>query len=251
MPQEVTICLIISCEPTRKLPQPTFHSALRSAIKHNPDGIGVMWTHNGSVRIKKAVKDYEPIIQTALDLYDKGDNSFSVHLRYNTVGHNSIGNTHPFRINDRIGMMHNKTLWIEPPCRSWSDTRTVAELLSLLCQADRKFFDSPLFYSFIEHHAGTDNRFVFLDAQLDQLVYINQDLGTNVDGVWFSNLYAWDCKTVGLKKLAPKYGDWRNSRKPFKDSSTFADNLEWDSDDIPLAWGSDGLDRKVLESAGF
>jgi hypothetical protein len=242
------MCLIIACEPTRKLPAPTFHAALLSAASRNPDGIGLSWAQDGEARIFKSLNNYNAVIDKALHLYSDTCQPFAVHLRYNTVGKNSKENTHPFAISNRIAMMHNKTLWIEPPNRSWSDSRTVAELLSRLCKADPNFFDSQLFYSFIEHQAEADNRFVFVDGEFEQLVYINKDLGTHLDGVWFSNLYAWDCRTVGLS-LSKKNG---KSKK--QDQSFFDDSLEgcsgivgWDSDDMPLAWQSGGVDQRLME----
>lgn len=242
------MCLIIACEPTRKLPVATFHAAIKSAISRNPDGIGLTWAEDGVARIHKSVDDYASVIDKALEVYSKTKAPLALHLRYNTVGKNSLSNTHPFAISDRLAMVHNKTLWIEPPNRHWSDTRTVAELLVRLCEADRFFFDSELFNSFIDHLAGDDNRFVFLDGELEQLVYVNKDLGTLVDGVWFSNLYAWDCRTVGLS-LAPKNGKHKKNRladsyDALADCSQF---VEWDSSDMPLAWRSDRVDQRFME----
>jgi hypothetical protein len=243
------MCLIIACEPTRKLPLPTFHAALLSAIPLNPDGIGVSWTENGCAIVEKSVVNYDTIVDKALELYAT-DIPFAVHLRYNTSGKNSNANTHPFEISDRIAMMHNKTLWIEPPNRTWSDSRTVAELLKRMVSADKGFFDSELFYSFMEHQAGDDNRFVFVDGEFEQLVYVNKHLGVEVDGVWFSNLYSWNCRTagLGLKSKNGKSGKLNHGKEEdfnFDYDYRFAG---WDSDDMPLAWEPSRMDHRVMES---
>lgn len=242
------MCLIIACEPTRKLPEATFHAALLSAAQRNPDGIGLSWAQDGEAKIFKSLNDYKAVIDKALHLYSDTCYPFAVHLRYNTVGKNHKDNTHPFAITSSIAMMHNKTLWIEPPNRSWSDSRTVAELLSRLCKGDPNFFDSALFYSFIEHHAEADNRFVFVDGVFDQLVYINKSLGTHIDGVWFSNLYAWDCRTAGLS--SSKKNGKAKTAIDFDSDDALADcssHLEWDGDDMPLAWQSDRMDQRLME----
>ncbi len=249
--QEVTICLIIAVNPQRSLPAPTFHAALNSAIHRNPDGIGLAWPDDGKIRILKHPRQYGPVIEQALALYSATQLPFLIHLRFNTVGTNCAPNTHPFSLTPELAMAHNKTLGIQPPHRHWSDSRTVAELLKTLMAGDPSFFRSALFYSFIEHQAGKDNRFVFLDAVEEELVIINDHLGVDVDGLWFSNLYAWDPGTVGLSRRVPSFKDRRitHDRYDWQDW----DGDDWDpgaiGDDDPLVWGLDRVDRRQLEAA--
>lgn len=194
------MCLIIAAHEHRYLPVSNFEDSIYSAIIKNPDGIGLTFPKDGKTVITKQIKNYQPIIDQAIDLYLNSTVPFLLHLRYATVGKNTLSNTHPFAISNQIAMVHNSTLEIEPPHRSWSDSRTVAQLLKHLVKADRDFFNSPLFYSFIEHQAGHSNRFAFLDSEANEIVIINESLGVEVGGVWFSNYYAWDPSTVGVKK---------------------------------------------------
>jgi hypothetical protein len=246
--QEVTICLIIAVAQERGLPLPTFQAALHSAIKRNPDGIGLAWPDDGKVRVLKHPRNYAPVIDQASALYAATEAPFFIHLRYNTVGNTTVANTHPFSLTPALAMAHNKTLKIEPPNHSWSDSRTVAELLKTMIAGDGNFFNSALFWSFIEHQAGKDNRFVFLDAEDEELVIVNEHLGVEVDGLWFSNLYAWDPGTVGLPQRSYAFMD-----RAYEHEQDVEDidgwDPRWNCEDNPLAWGFDRLDRRKLEAA--
>lgn len=243
------MCLIIAVQPSRGLPLATFQAAINSAVGKNPDGIGLAWPDEGETRILKRVSDYAPVIDHACALYGGTELPFFLHLRYSTVGSNTKANTHPFQINDAIAMAHNRTLDIEPPNHKWSDSRTVAELLKRLIQADSGFYGSSLFYSFIEHQAGMENRFVFLDSEQEELLIINDHLGVEVEGLWFSNLYAWDPGTVGIRPSRLRPSNTSTFNDNFSDQS-FDGILDVDSNDVPLAWGSCGMDSRELEYAG-
>lgn len=233
------MCLIVAVEQSRNLPVHLLQTAIESAVALNPDGIGITYPDNGKAMIEKTIKGYSQIIDKALELYCTTADPFVLHLRYNTVGTNSNSNTHPFRISKSLAMVHNKTLGIDPPSLAWSDSRTVAELLRRLCKADTEFFGSPLFHSFIDHHAEMQNRFVFLDAELKSLTYINEHLGIFHDGVWFSNLYSWDPSTVGITKKTTKTKLYEQieSIEAFDDEEDYFRGAQWDSNDIPLGWG--------------
>jgi hypothetical protein len=233
------MCLIVAVEQNRDLPLVTLQAAILSAVPFNPDGIGLTYGVNGEAVVEKSIKGYNNIIDKALQLYWDTTDPFVLHLRYNTVGSNSNNNTHPFRISKTVTMAHNKTLDIEPPSLAWSDSRTVAELLRRLCKADREFFGSPLFYSFIEHHACTDNRFVFLDAAQKSLTYVNEHLGVLVDGIWFSNTYSWRPATVGLKKKTDRarlYEQLESVEACDDDKELDCLVPHWDSNDLPMGW---------------
>lgn len=241
------MCLIIAVENDRKMSVRDFEAAICSAAYFNPDGIGVTFADQGKAQIVKRVRDYDTVINSAVDLYQFTTDPFIVHLRYNTKGTNSTANTHPFRISNSITMVHNRTLRIEPPTKDWSDTRTVAELLKRLCKADKTFFNSPLFESFIKHQAGYENRFVFLDAEENALTYVNQDLGTLFKGVWFSNLTSWCPEDIGLLRPSKQNEDRAKLESLYADHE---DDDEWDSyddpRDVPLAW----VDSRGTSAAG-
>lgn len=226
--QEVTICLIIAVDSERILPLPSFQAALFSAVSHNPHGIGLAWPDEGRVQVLKHPRSYAPVLEQASALYGGTNLPFLIHLRYNTVGLTCKANTHPFVLSPTLAMMHNKTLAIEPPNPQWSDSRTVAELLKTMVAGNPSFFGSPLFWSFIEHQAGHSNRFAFLDAESQELVLVNEHLGHEVDGLWFSNLYAWDPGTLGI----------RRPKAAFTDTTTDQFYDEWND----WHFGESGLD---------
>jgi len=233
------MCLIVAVDNTRAMSVRHFSMALESAAWFNADGIGLTFADQGKAQIVKRVRDYDTVIDAAINLYQYTTDPFVVHLRYATAGENSTGNTHPFRITNAISMVHNRTLKIEPPTKAWSDTRTVAELLKRLCKADKGFFGSPLFESFIEHQAGKENRFVFLDAEENNLHYVNEHLGFRYKGIWFSNLTSWMPEDIGIQ-LPSKQNRDRNKLESISDDTQGFD--DWDAycdpRDIPLAWQS-------------
>lgn len=246
--QEAVICLIIAVEAGRQLPLPTFQAALLSAVSHNPHGIGLAWPDDGCVQVLKHPRSYAPVVEQAVALYGGTTLPFLVHLRFNTVGQTSKANTHPFVLSPSLAMMHNKTLAIEPPNHRWSDSRTVAELLKTLIAGDPGFFNSSLFWSFISHQAGHSNRFAFLDAERQELVLVNEHLGHAVDGLWFSNLYAWDPGTVGIRR--PKASITNTLEDQFYD--------EWDDWrfgefglDAADQWPLDAADSAALAKCGI
>lgn len=238
--REVPICLIIAVRPGRSLPPETLEAAINSAVRFNPDGMGVAWPDDGKVRTLKHKSNYAPVKEQVMALYRATDLPMLIHLRYNTVGSNTNVNTHPFVLSPTLAMAHNKTLRIQPPNINWSDSRTVAELLKVMLAGDPEFFSSELFYSFIEDQAGHDNRFAFLDAEQEDLLLINEHLGVEVDGIWFSNLYAWNPRTAGLSTRSTSFTSRFNDQ----------DYSQWDDCDVddhrrgdPLDWRFARMDR--------
>lgn len=243
------MCLIIAVESARDMSLARFEEAILSAVPFNPDGIGITYCQDGKAQIMKRVKSYNDVISKALDLYQFTEQPFVVHLRYSTMGTNSQANTHPFRISSTVAMAHNKTLDIQPAAHTWSDSRTVAELLRRLCKADRDFYGSALFWSFIEHQAGFDNRFVFLDAEQEIVTIVNEHLGCYHDGLWFSNLYSWSPSTVGIKRSSRQ-----NARRSkleqlpgAQDEELFDYSDSRYGDDLPLAWEQSGRSHDAAE----
>jgi hypothetical protein len=197
------MCIIIAVDPNHALSHTEFRNALLSAVKRNPDGIGIAYIEGDKVETKKALKGYQEIIDLACDRFMTDTNPFMVHMRYNTVGKNTDENCHPFVISDTLAMMHNKTLDLQPPNKAWSDSRTLAELLKLMVAGDPDFYFSTLFDSFMNDQKRGGNRVAFLEAESKSLFIYNQELGVTVKGVWFSNRYAWEPTTVGLVAPAP------------------------------------------------
>lgn len=238
------MCLIIAVEPGARLSYEDFESALDSAAFCNPDGAGIAYIDGDSVKTITRVENYTAVVNKAIELYLESTTPFFVHFRYNTRGKTSRENTHPFVISETLAMAHNRTLKIIPAHKHWSDTRTVAELLIRLCEADPKFYESPLFYSFIEHQAGSENRFVFLDAKKEKLNIINERKGQWVKGVWFSNLTSWEPYMLDAFSMATL----SKKRKASYEIPT-EDRIDYglqDSGDLPLAWGTTGVDSSKL-----
>lgn len=126
--------------------------AFKNAALNNPHGWGIITRDDGKFDVRR---EYNPKGNDPDEIYghilDNNDHERFVHVRYNTVGHSSKENAHPFEVLNnnarQINFMHNGTLHQhKPPVGSTlSDTRHYAET-----------FLSPLLYHFQGEHGLGD-----------------------------------------------------------------------------------------------
>jgi predicted glutamine amidotransferase len=122
-----------------------------------------------------------------------------IHLRLRTRGHVNATNTHPFRITDDVYMAHNGTLNISCRIPGRSDSWHMAnDLLKPLLQRSPAILHNKTFQDYIAHKIGSHNRMVFMDADQQKTIIINQSLGTEFQGVWLSNTKWFDAAQFGL-----------------------------------------------------
>jgi len=79
---------------------------LRRCQAANPDGIGIAWTEDGTVKVKKSVKSLDVIFKT----YQRArtfDTDILLHFRLATHGQVSVANCHPFNIDSNTVVIHN------------------------------------------------------------------------------------------------------------------------------------------------
>jgi len=159
-------------------------SALDKAQEHNQDGYGVAWYEDKVVKTYKTM-NYSTFkgILNSLAPYTK-----IVHLRYTTVGENSLDNCHPFDINNGV-MFHNGTINSLSPSfkdrdKGESDSYKLAELIN------KAYYDEVQdIEPFLQHIIGdTINKLAFLE-QDGTVTILNEHLGMEDDGIWYSNDY--------------------------------------------------------------
>ena len=129
------MCVIVAKEKGIEMPD---RSILKTCFKHNPDGAGIMWNQENTVRIRKGFMDWNSFDNFISELENKVDIKncgVCLHFRIKTHGKTSPQNCHGFPISNRIkdlkkleiktdvGVMHNGIIPIKPIC-NLSDTQT-------------------------------------------------------------------------------------------------------------------------------
>lgn len=115
---------------------PIKEDSIRNMVLNNPDGFGLLFKDTDGT-VKQVAREFYPDgtdpnrVIHMLKKYKQYDRL--VHVRYNTVGHSSLDNTHPFEVfNNKkrtVYMMHNGTLYdYRPQDVSKSDSRLFAEI---------------------------------------------------------------------------------------------------------------------------
>lgn len=171
---------------------------LHSASEHNPHGFGLM-AFAGPQKIN--------IIRSQHTRFDDLRRAYShfakyecvIHLRLRTRGHVNNTNTHPFKLTNSIYMAHNGTLEINCRVPGRSDSWHMAnDLLSPLLVDNPRILHNKNFQSYVGEKIGANNRMVFMDAELQKTVIINESLGVEYQGAWLSNTKWFDSARFGL-----------------------------------------------------
>ena len=153
---------------------------LDKAKEWNEDGYGVTWFEDGELQTFKTMSfnRFKAILSTLKEV------SAVAHLRNTTRGTNCMDNNHPFDINSGV-MFHNGTISGLTACSpGGSDTKALATLINA-CKYEYIEDIQPL----IQEKIGTTiNRVVFFEDD-GRITVMNEDLGQEEDGIWYSNDY--------------------------------------------------------------
>jgi hypothetical protein len=173
------LCLIIY-SPKGHVPAKT---DIASALKQNPDGVGLMHFTNQPVV-------YRTMQTTAQAVYNRmetlRDFDKVIHFRMATHGTVTGSNLHPFRMVDGSFLMHNGILHINRDDKARSDTwHFVEKVLNPLAK------DKQLDWAKIGDVIGPSNKFSVLDPK-GHVTLVNEATGVWHDDAWYSNTYAWD-----------------------------------------------------------
>tara|TARA_R100000808_G_scaffold2232_1_gene9259 strand:+ start:1427 stop:2170 length:744 start_codon:yes stop_codon:yes gene_type:complete len=177
------MCIAVYLPKGKKLSKEKFFQCHDS----NPDGFGLMFARNGKILIHKTLEsaesayaDYKRISKGPA----KGQNMV-LHFRIATHGSVNKENCHPFRIDERLALVHNGIIHAVDThkYKDMSDTRVFAkEILAKL----------PLFFEWedsikrlIEEFIGHSKLIILDDEGMAHI--FNEHKGEWVDGMWFSN----------------------------------------------------------------
>lgn len=179
------MCLLI-CKPKGKgIPQ----DYLMDASIQNSDGFGVVWKEKSKTYIERGLDMNELLlINEQLHPY-----SAMIHLRLATHGKVSIENCHPFEmLGGQFYLAHNGVIDIERPRPDLSDSWHFAKLVvEPWLQKYPSLFGSRS----LERILGpwlSHSKIALFDSQTGAMQVLNKDLGTEMKGIWYSNVeFLW------------------------------------------------------------
>jgi len=202
------MCLLV----TQSSSSPILSDAwLENFYDYNSDGVGVMFSNNGDLVIKKIIpnsaKDFINFYRSDIQGRD-----CAFHLRMRTHGAIDLINCHPYEVLNRaehgidLWLMHNGILSTGNKANEkLSDTwHYINDYLKPMLAGNPDFAFHPAFQTLIADHIGSSNKFVLMDNEGRQVV-INESAGVYWAGLWLSNTYAWDAsKSAGKNKVNAK-----------------------------------------------
>lgn len=206
--------------------------------KKNPDGGGFVFLDNGgkfggwkTMEFQEFWKLFE---QTRSQFPGR---DFMLHMRIATHGTVNLDNVHPFRVDEHTMMAHNGIIHGVPddPTNQLSDTRIF--IRDVLPRLPETWLDDEYLTDMVQEWIGW-SKLMFLtnNPKLEKKVYIlNEEKGTNADGMWFSN-GAGVYKTV----VTTAKGSYHRRPDHSKTGGKYQNNLGWEWDDDNVAWPTPG-----------
>lgn len=194
---------------------------LRNSFENNSDGAGIAYTHNNELRIVKGIFDVEAFIKTVRQAEKLADNNMLIHCRIGTSGNKDKNNTHPFKINENICLIHNGILSVSVPKGSKINDTQIFINKFMKGIANATIMNNPTYHNILEEMIGSNNKFVILNNK-GEFKIINEKAGSWENGVWFSN------GSHKTKKVTYKNNFWDGYYRGYKGyySSYFDDDYE-------------------------
>jgi hypothetical protein len=159
-------------------------STIEIMWENNSDGGGFMYAKDETLFVIKGLMTLEEFKKAYKVV---GTLPAVLHFRIKTHGKLDKENTHPFRVSDKIAVVHNGVINnITCEDKDKSDTWHFTEkVLKPLCRADGKFILRPYNKELLSGYINS-SKLTFLD-NLGHINFINEAKGEWKDGVWFSN----------------------------------------------------------------
>lgn len=182
------MCVIIERPGNHSLSPAT----LKSAIRQNPEGWGIMHAIDGIVKVERGMKP-EDFFSAYDSIPEK--QPIVLHFRIKTSGLIDINNTHPFPVLTKeqdgfdLSVVHNGFIpskeYIEID-KSMNDTwHWVRQVARPILKRDRKLLELPQFVRMLESTVG-GSRILFLDGD-GSLTFLNPSSWTDYEGCRMSN----------------------------------------------------------------
>jgi hypothetical protein len=157
---------------------------LRTCFDNNLDGCGFMFAKDSELIMEKGFFKFNEFWNAYNSNMRKYREPISiVHFRIATHGPINKFNCHPFLIDKKVGFAHNGMINFTNPHLKKSDTAVFNnEVLKTLPEG---FLFNDGIFTLIEESIGS-SKLIFLNSD-GRYRIANKDLGTEKDGIWFSN----------------------------------------------------------------
>lgn len=212
----------------------------------NGDGLGIMYNSSRGVRVYKWLPNTLAEARTAVAMFPQDDRELAVHWRWRTHGEINKENCHPYPVDGGGHLIHNGVLATGNAADTTrSDTyHYIKQFLS--GGVMEKVGHEPAFLKMLTAHIGSGNKFVLMTSD-GRMSIAGRHRGIDLGGLWWSNTYAWDPRTLDPTWVDPDekpmyalgsyvgskgtYGGWQSAK-----NFTGADWYD-DQDDEDLATG--------------
>lgn len=191
-------------------------ATLAYAYNQNPDGIGIMSAYGIEKFMgKKALKRARRYLETFLVPENA---AYAIHFRWATHGDVKMSNTHPYESPAGTHwIMHNGVLSVTTAESSADESDTAVYVRKFLDEAPG--FDDTQFWTAVEKHIGWGNKFCVMDAN-GEFHICNDDAGTWMDGIWFSNTYSLPPSMLPARTYGGYSGGYYGTRTEYKPTTT-------------------------------
>ena len=160
-------------------------TTIQESWTSNHDGAGFMYHEDGKLHVVKGLMT----LPNFKEAYEPHKNKECVlHFRIKTHGETNAEMTHPFLVDDNLGMVHNGIInkVDTKPDPSKSDTyHFTGTHLHRFRQDNPKFFLDPVYKEIIEDYIGF-SKLIFMDGDGNVEIF-NESKGVWDSGCWFSN----------------------------------------------------------------
>jgi hypothetical protein len=231
------MCLAIAIRPGCEVDRKTVERGFIA----NPDGAGLMYVHEGQVRIAKGFRNVDALWIAYLGARKAAPESWIVlHMRIATSGKTDEDNCHPFALGTQAGFAHNGIIRGMGD-KEHSDTWELC--YGVLARLPEMWWRNAGIEAMVEHIAKESaSKFVLLTVADGVRIY-NEDAGYWQRGVWYSN-YSGEVK-VGFAR-----GKWFGDEVDFPIAKGKGYE-EWTGEEVPgmevCDWCGDVFEEEDLE----
>lgn len=235
---------------------------LKGVYEKNLDGIGVMYAKDELLYHVKMVpntfEDFKGFYKEHIEGRD-----CAWHARMRTHGDIDLDNCHPYWVLTEedgypIMLMHNGVLSTgNAKDKAKSDTwHFINDYLRPMLNGNPAFFTTPAFAAMVSSFIGYNNKFTMLDC-FGNMVTLNKTSGTEHQGAWLSNTYAWDAPKPKWQPQAhhyPKHKGTSVKRAPITTPSTssFKSMYKADRRDVMTILGDiKAFDKALYDKTTF
>jgi len=157
---------------------------LENCFENNEDGAGYMFSKNGVLRFFKGFFKFEEFYNSyERNVLDNGNPISAIHFRITTHGNTDKANCHPFKVNKKLGFIHNGVINMVKTDKNKSDTSMFNEII--LKHLPKGFIRNQAITNLIDESIG-NSKLVFLDNKGNYLIS-NESKGEWDNNVWYSN----------------------------------------------------------------